>query len=87
MKLWIRALLLILVLYLLADASPIPGDSTDHSIDKRSAGSFNFGFLRFRPQHIPSRRFDRVRNYFNEKYPDYEKFPNKRSLDDDYSEE
>ena len=69
----------------------------EHKIEKRSPTFFlmnnynrripNYGNpFQFRPQYFPSRRFDRVQN-FNDKYPDYEKFLYKRSIDEDFSEE
>ena len=100
MKLWILVLFSVLVFGLLADASPVPGKGPDHNIDKRSPTFFfgngyrrrvpsfpNFGFPRFSPQYFPSRRFDQISNFINDKHPDYEKFLYKRSLDDDFVDE
>ena len=101
MRLWIQVVLLLLVaLGLHADASPVPGNGLDYNIDKRSPTFFfgngynrripsfpNFGYPRFRSQYFPSRRIDRVSNFINDKYPDYDKFLFKRSIEDDFSEE
>jgi hypothetical protein len=79
-------------------AGPVPiGGNEGHVIEKRSPTFFlmNNGFNGYRrrapafyfPWYQPQRqfasqRFDRVSS-FNEKYPDYDKFLQKRSIDDD----
>jgi hypothetical protein len=39
----------------------------------------------FRAQKFSGRRHDRISS-FSDKYPDYDKFPSKRSLDDNYDD-